>query len=295
MRPSLLIAILLSVVLLGAAAGCTPLAVATKMPLTAPPTVQDGVVLDVLYVRFPPNDPQMNETVWQEIDELHLPADVRRRLEANGLRVGLISGPLPIALEERLDLQEKPATDADLKPLDVDDPTTVRRRQLHVRGGKKSNILVLGERERRSELSVLLRNDDGRVEGRTYRHVLGLFAAKAFPQGNGTVTLDLVPELEHGDSQKRFVPGDGMFRVEFGPPHEVFHQLRCEMELAPGQMLAVTSLPSKPGSLGYQFFHEKDGDLNVQKMLLVRLARSTLDDRFDDSARTAAPADGAKK
>lgn len=270
--------------LLAAAVGCTPLSVVPQSAFAPPGFSKNGIVLDVLYVRFPPGDTAMNETVWQEIDELHFPPDVRIRLEANGLRAGIISGSLPIELEKRLELKEKPTPDEGPKSVDLERPTTIRRRQLHVRNGKKSNILVLGERERRPELSALLRTDDGRVEGKTYRHVLGLFAARAFPEGDGTVRLEMTPEIEHGEPQKRFVPGDGMFRIEFGPPHEVLAALRSSARLGPGQMLVLSTYPKKAGSLGYQFFTEVDDDVVTQKMLLIRLARTDYDDRFDDAA-----------
>ena len=143
----------------------------------------------------------------------------------------------------------------------------------------------MGERQRRDELSVLLRTDDDRVRGRTYRQVMGLFAAKAFPQGDGGIRLELTPELEHGDAQKRFTPGEGMFKVEFGPPHEVLDQLRSTSQLAPGQILAVTTFPKRPGTLGHHFFTENDGDATMQKMLLVRLAQCEYDDRFERRSR----------
>jgi hypothetical protein len=81
-----------------------------------------------------------------------------------------------------------------------------------------------------------------------------------------------------------------MFKVEFGPPHEVIERLRWTARLAPGQMLVVSALPERIGSLGYQFFTERDGDTTVQKMLLVRLTQCEYDDRFAEGTATT-PAD----
>jgi len=263
--------------------GCTQLQPMAKVSLAPPSTAKNGVVLDVLFVRFPLDDPSVNGEVWQEIDELHLPPDARRRLETNGLRAGVISGPLPLKLEQLLQLSEKlSAPDDEPAPIDVDRRPTARQRQLRIRGGRRANIIVMGERERRGELSVLTRGDDDRVQGRTYRQVMGLFAARAFPQGDGGIRLEMTPELEHGDAQKKFTPGEGMFKVEFGPPHEVLEQLRFSMQLAPGQILAVSTFPSRPGTLGYHLFTENNGDVTEQKMLLVRLAQCEYDDRFVD-------------
>jgi hypothetical protein len=274
--------VLSTAALVAASVGCTPLAVTPKPPTAPTKMAKNGVVLDVLFVRFPLGEADLNETVWQEIDELNFAPDVRRRLESNGFRAGLISGAIPHVLEKRLNLHEKIVADDGPKTVDIDATPTAKQKQMHVLGGRRANILVMGEKERRRELAVLLRSDDGRVEGKTYHDVLGLFALRAHPLGDGGVRLDLVPELEHGESQKRFVPGDGMFRVEFGPPHEVIDALRCAARLAPGQILAVSTRSAKPGTLGYQFFTEADGESTMQKMLLVRLAHCEFDDRFSE-------------
>lgn len=270
--------------LLALAAGCSSLDPIKELPLSKPALSKNGVVLDVLFVRFPIDDPEFNRDVWEEIDELHLSADLRRRLEANGFRAGIISGALPTAVEQRLKLTDDPNFDDTPKEVEIEQEPAAKQRQLRIRGGRRANIVAMGETERVPELSLLLRDDAGQVKGRTFQNVLGQFAAKAFPKGDGGVRLELVPELEHGAAQKRFVPGDGMFKVEFGPPREVLDQLRIEASLAPSQMIALTTLPKKVGSLGYRFFTETRGDLTVQKMIIIRLAHSEYDDRFVEGA-----------
>jgi hypothetical protein len=147
-------------------------------------------------------------------------------------------------------------------------------------------FICMGERTRVPELSLLMRSDDGSVRGRTYAHVMGLLLARAFPQGDGRVRLDIVPEVEHGEQQRRFVPGDGMMRVEFGPAHDQFDELEIEAELSPGQTLLLTSLPGREGTLGHHFFAEHS-DRAMQKLFLVRLVTTNYDDRFSPAAPAA--------
>lgn len=264
--------------------GCAPIQPMKQLPLTLPTTAKNGVVLDVLFVRFPADDPQLNKIVWEEIDELHFPAEVRRRLERNGLRAGVIAGPLPLSLENLIQLQDKPQEHADEEPkeIDVEKQPAVKQRQLRLTAGRRSNILTLGETERVPEMSLLMLDDEGQVKGRTYRQVLGMFAARAFPGGDGGARLELIPELEHGTPQKRFVPGDGMFHVEFGPPHEVLNELKLSANLAPGQFVVVGADANRSGSLGYRFFTEERGAAPLRKMLLIRLAQADFDDRFSN-------------
>lgn len=276
-------------------AGCSQIEPIKSLPLSVPKLAKNGVVLDVMFVRAPLGDADLNEVVWNEIDELHFsPAD-RRRFDANGLRAGIISGQLPQPIERLIDLKEQPADDADApKEVDIERPVG-RQRQLRVRPGKRSEIIAMGEGDRVPEMSLLMKDDAGQVKGRTLTNVMGMFAARAYPQGDGGVRLEMTPELEHGAAQKRFVPGDGMFRVEFGPPHEVLEELRISATLAPGQMLALTARPERVGSLGYRFFTEKQGDATMQKMIVIRLAHSEFDERFNDGPALATDEDGIKR
>src|SRR4029077_4305418 len=112
---------------------------------------------------------------------------------------GLISGPLPLRIEHLLDLKEHPTATADApKPVNVDRPPAAKQRQLQLRGGRRMNIVAMGENERIAEMSLLLCDDAGQVKGRNFTDVMGLFAARAFPLGDGGVRLELTPELEHG-------------------------------------------------------------------------------------------------
>jgi hypothetical protein len=278
-----------------AAAGCTPIEPIKNTVLSVPKLAKNGVVLDVMFVRAPAGHADLNEGVWKEIDELHFSAADRRRFESNGLRAGIISGPLPEPIERLLDLKEQPTESADA-PQEVDiERRGAKQRQLRVRPGKRSEIIAMGEGDRVPEMSLLMKDDAGQVKGRTLTNVMGMFAARAYPQGDGGVKLELTPELEHGTAQKRFVPGDGMFRVEFGPPHEVLEELRIAAVLTPGQMLALTARPERVGSLGYRLFTEAQGDATTQKMIVIRLAHSEFDERFSDGPALAADDDGIKR
>ena len=47
-------------------------------------------------------------------------------------------------------------------------------------------------------MSLLMLGVDGQPKGRTYRDVMGLFATRAFLNGDGGARIELIPELEHG-------------------------------------------------------------------------------------------------
>lgn len=263
------------------AAGCTKLDVQKKTGLNWPQASSDSVTLEIFFVRFPLGDAEMNGPLWTTIDEQHLPSEVRRKLATNGFRVGVLGNSLPPSLEKLMNVPaETPLKPGDENLVNLENDSRVRRRMLQVRGGRRSNIIATGEREPHAEMHVLVRGDDDRLSGHTYKQVKGQFAMKAFPQGDGRVRLELIPEIEHGDPQRRFIPGDGMLKVEFGPAREVLDNLRIEATLTPGQMLVLGSLPDRPGSVAHQFFTEQASGPAEQKFVIVRLTQSKHDDLF---------------
>lgn len=250
-----------------------------KLPPT-PPTIET-VALDIITARVPLGDAVANGSMWDEIDEQPLPSELRRTMAANGLRAGVIGTRMPAALEKLLNLSDTPQlVEPGRQIVDFQNDAPLRHRLVRIVSGRWTNIICTGETSRHAELAVLVREADGALRGRTYRQVMGLLATHALLEGDGRVRFELVPEIEHGEAQRRFEPSEGMMKIEFGPPHERYDFLRMSLVLSPGQMLLVTGLPDRPGSLGYQFFMERGAGKPQQKLLLVRLAQTQYDNLF---------------
>ena len=92
--------------------GCTPTLSKGKLSLAPAQMSPDSVGLELFFVRCPFGDPDVNTKLWQEIDEQHLPADLRERLARNGFRAGVVSGQIPVELSKLLELGDKPASGA---------------------------------------------------------------------------------------------------------------------------------------------------------------------------------------
>lgn len=282
-------------------AGCTRLRTEGKSPL-APLGIQpDGIQIEKYSVRYPYADASLNEQMWTEIDEQCLPVELRTRLAANGFRAGVIGITFPSALAQVL--RDNPAaltsefTDEEtetgapaaeplsgVKPVNLLSDAKVRRGLLQTRAGHTSRILSAGEKARIPQLAVLVHGDQGRVTGRTYERVLGLFSLVSQSERDGRVHIELEPELEYGEPQQRYTAGDGMFRFEFRPETKVFNELKISARLSPGQTLVVAGRADMPGSLGYHFFTERaSGQPTEQKLLLLRLMHSPEDDTHRSS------------
>jgi hypothetical protein len=280
LRPGRLLAIAFAAASLG---GCTVEPLRDTEPLLKRPHMSAGsVVLDAFVARFPSADPKLNGPAWREIDELRLPAAVRRRLLANGFRVGVLTGQLPDELTELLSLADTgtlPGEVHTLQAAELAKPPRVVRGHFQLAPGMRKE-LPLGPT--RDELPVLLGDAAGGSSGETYRDAQTLLAVRSHPLPDGRVRLDITPEIAHGQWTRRWdMDEQGVFHVGGGRTSRVFEHLRFEVVLAPGHTLVMSTAPSRQASVGGEFFSEPSGD---QMLLLVRLSQTQHDGALTSSA-----------
>lgn len=247
-----------------------------KEPPSEPPSLPaakmaaDSVVLEIAFVRLSGEALAQQDELWRQVDEQPLPAETRRRMVENGLRAGVVSSQLPPLL--RTLLEEKADALAVTGP-GIPEDVTASQRQLQSRAGKRGVILAGSQQPK---LALLLQQN-GTVTGGEFAQAQCLFAVKTFPQGDGSVRLELVPEIEHGETRQRWIGQEGSFRVDSGREQKVLDHLRMDLRLSPGEVLVVTCTSEQKG-LGKHFFGS--GDPGEQKLLMIRIAQTQYDDVF---------------
>jgi hypothetical protein len=281
-----------ALLVLAIASSCAVVHSPGKSPLVRPQMSADSVVLEIFFVRVPFGKEEANGPLWEEVDEQHLPAEARRQLAQSGFRAGVVAGQMPTTLSQLMELNDKPAPrEADVQKVGLEqmqsEPRVVRR-HLQCRTGQRNEILTS---DVYNELPVLM-SESGGLCGQTYARAQGLLAVKTFPLPDGRVRLDLLPELHYGEPRQRFVGDQGALRLESGRPRRGFENLAFSVTLAPGHMLLVSCLPSRPGSLGHHFFTTVNGGQKEQKLLIIRLAQTQHDGLFEPDAVLPLEGDG---
>jgi len=261
--------------------GCaSPVDPAARTLLNEPRMSDESVVLDLWFVRLPP-DPTAEAAVWSAVDEHEFPRDTRQRLSANGFRVGVCGPQLPAALEEilRNDLTTPDETShpdvadagltqgAEFTPVPATQ-SRVRHRHLQIRPQAETQVVASDVQE---QLTFLV-DHDGRITGRTVRQGQALFTLQVEKAASGGMRVELVPEIHHGQAKQKYVAIDGGYGLETSRPHEVFDALRVAAELAAGELLLLSSSADRPGSLGDCFFHGSSPA--ARRLLLIRLSQS---------------------
>ena len=261
--------------------GCSPIRPkADHSPLKAAQMSPDSVTLDVFFIRFPFCDPVANVELWHQIDEQQIPIETRRRLSANGFRAGVIAGQLPIALSQMLELKGKsaPAGGAQSMPVsEIGSDEGPMWSHKQIRPHKRNEIVTS---EVYPELPVLLSGPDG-VTGKNYQLAQGVLAVSVIPEKDGRVLLEAVPELHHDNEQRTFTGSQGAWRIDMARPRLAFDDMTISVSLAPGQMIVLSSLPSREGSLGHNFLTTDSSGSLEQKLLVIRLSQTQHDELFE--------------
>jgi hypothetical protein len=272
--------LLLAISLCGA--GCSFIdrhaSAAPKSPLGSASPSPDSVTLEILFVRAAIGSDKLNQRIWNHVDEQRLPADLRRMLTENGIRTGVVSGQIPDELAKLMTLTDKKAPNRD-EPVPVnllEEEPNVTMRLLQARAGRRNEVVCSGSYE---QLPLLERREN-QVRGHTFLAADGRMALKSFPTAANEVDIELVPEIHHGEKMPRWVGSDGVLRLDAGKPREVFDWLGMRFKLSPGEMLVMTNLPDRPGSLGHYFFTQPTSERTSQKLLVIRLSQESKDSQF---------------
>jgi hypothetical protein len=249
--------------------------------LTAPPdaalekllrpvtTSPDSVTLEIFEVRIPLDENQRVESLWQRANEQCFDAELRRRLLANGLRVGVLGGTLPDDLSDLLGLTGEATEETSERVITPESavPRVTRRIVQVNRQGQRT----LQTTETLPEAQVLL-SEDGQLRGKTYRQVEGRYELRAESKPGQRVSVRLAPELHHGELRNRYAGSDqGALLMIPSREREAFERLTVQAELAPGELLVVGCLPHAEGSLGETLHTASSKGRRERKFVLVRV------------------------
>ena len=242
----------------------------------------DNVLIETVLVRFPQSASTKVDELWKLCNEGIIDFDVRQRLDRNGLRAGVIIGELPPLVRAQMEeTAHKRSTDT-LESAGLAADVDNQGRQLQCRAGRRKDLLV--KPELTDPLTVLSTRDGKHVTGDIFERATVLFDLRAMPHGDGSATVELTPEVQHGAHRQIFVHSDFGTRPEMRRGMQNWTELKIAAKLQPRQMLMVSST-SPPKALGSAFFVSKTAEQTEEHVvLLVYLAETQLDDLFAPEA-----------
>lgn len=251
--------------------------------------------MEVLFVRCADDSGAEVETLWKDVDEQVIDEPVRRRLAANGLRVGILRGALPASV-----LADTPpplaAADADADAVPpaatADAAPPVVRQVLRLLPGRENEVVALRSVP---NLVVMQRDDDG-LRGSSYADALPHFSVRAWPGADGRVRLELVPAIRHGPVERSWVGEEGVFTVEAGQRRQLLETLRCTAEVPADAMLVVGAAGDAGTTVGDALFRPRGAGPKEWRLLAMRPIDPAVDPMFrPGESRTAGGAAAASR
>jgi hypothetical protein len=233
--------------------------------------------LEIGFVRYDVHDAVLHEELWNFVDEQALGPEARRRLNANGLRAGVVMGTLPPPIAERL-------AQATVGDPAAGDPA----------GGRKLLRLLPG---RRAEVVaatavpalVLIEEGEDGVRGATYHDATPQVAIEARPAADGCVHLEAVPEVKHGPVVRSWVGEEGLFRLEAGQRRHRLEHLEIAATLRPRSLLIVGCAGDPTSTIGDALLRDRVG--GSLRLLVLRPLEAAVDPLFAAAPVDAEPSD----
>ncbi|WP_165069848.1 hypothetical protein [Paludisphaera rhizosphaerae] len=236
------------------------------------------VTLRMAILSRPFRDPTINDTVWRSVDEQAVAPAERQALQANGVRIGRITGDLPRELEALLNAP----------PPNKVEPVTFLVPE------STQELFTLAEPL--DQVSLLL-NLAGRVTGKDYSQASGFYRVTPEHHDAGSVALRLTPEVHHGQVQTSYQPlqpGPGYspqeFKIANGQQQDALSDLTANLVVEPNQTVVLGCHPDQERSLGAFLFTASGDqpDQRTQRMVLIWADRNQMG-VIDERGRKTAP------
>ncbi|VAX41328.1 hypothetical protein MNBD_PLANCTO02-395 [hydrothermal vent metagenome] len=230
------------------------------------PPSRNAVQLEVIIIERPQGDPLLEKSLWKEVDQIGaLDPDVRDILQKNGFKVGVTASDPPEALQtmvqQAIEKNKRQITHGQQAPSSLQKVALLEGTSSDL---QTSNFF--------STCQVTIQKKTGDVKKKTFENARCLFRVEAHRLQEGWVTLQFIPEIQHGAKQLRHTAGKRNWKLTTSQAKYSLYEQQFEITLNMGEMAMISSQGESPNSLGQQFFSETKEDKEaVQRLLVVRL------------------------
>jgi hypothetical protein len=231
----------------------------------------DSVVIEMAILDLNADSRAAAKQLWQEVDELQLEPDARKRLATHGLRSGVIGVHVPQWICQGLSDQSKHLQMDSNNGMAVPSDIIVQRR-LQCRAGRRREVPIGAHFEK----LTVTDDSDSPTEYSSGQCLLTLTTS---PLGDGRVKLELVPEIHYGEPKQRWVGQGGHFRSDIALESASFDDMKVTVTLNPGETLVFAATP-KEDRLGRVVCQSEAVETPPGRLVLLRLAQTQTDDLF---------------
>ena len=280
--------------------GCSPWnPVEKKSALVFPKSriAPDAVGLEVAVVQIDSDQEEDFETYWRQLDSQELPVELRKRLDQNGVRVGVMASHPPTVFHglvgpRTIDPASLSKFERELHKKRLLRPQSrmVEHTRISNREGQSHPVSVSGVHP---EISWIVRSENQQTVG-AGKTVQGVMTVTTYPQGDGSVRLVIRPEIHHGLAKTRIGVAERSYLMKSGQSVTPVDELKFDVSLRSGEsiVLAPTSDVADLGELLFGIGGQKSEVAEPKsskpvrpkhRMLMIRVVQTQMDDLFSDN------------
>jgi hypothetical protein len=223
-----------------------------------------AMLIEILFVERPTDDPLVGNGLWREIDEVGaVDPKVKDVLTKNGFRVGVSSSSPPRALQTLLGMA--------MEIPDANTPDDARKlvgRRVAVASGSQTQV----QTSQVIESCAIVAVGGEKPKSGTWENARCVFQLKVQRVQEGWAKLEFTPEIHYGEQKLRQTAHEAGWQLENSQRIVPFHTQRFELTLIQGDMAIIAPTGEDPKSLGRHFFLSEGEAGALQRMLIVRLA-----------------------
>jgi hypothetical protein len=238
-----------------------------KKELPALQPAADAIQLEVVFVERPVGDRLLGNELWQYVDQIvNLEPEAQRDLERNGFRIGVAASVPPPALQTMLGLKSGFNVEHESS-----ESQQLSGKKFFLQSGSTASVQV-SDVYPACEFTLYPTYMSKAGETRSYESAQCVYQITAHREQEGWARLEFIPEIQHGTSRMRPVPGPDDWRLLASQQIDRLYGQRFSVRLNIGEMAIVTARENLPGTAGRRFFIGPEETDNVQRLLIVRLA-----------------------
>ncbi len=240
---------------------------------------KDAVGIETILIRLSPYQVSQLNEVWAMLDEQSVAPERRFVMDRNGIRVAKAPGQLPAILDGWLRDSERRRSGDPMEQTGLAADVTTYSQLWRCRPNSRKEVTI----RNLAHDDITIFYNDGATKGATYSGPHLLFSLHAAPQGDGTASVRLTPEIQYGEASRKVVARDSAIRTDERRPNVVWDDVSIEMRLRQGDCIVLGPTHESRG-LGEHFFHCMTSSGELQPVLmLARLSEMRLDDAFESA------------
>ena len=243
--------------------------------------VPGAVAMEVAVTQVDVSQSELLANFWSQLDQQAFALETRQLLDANGLRVGVLSPQATVEFEELLSDKEMDTSDLKLweKQLTEVHGTTSSRKILHERVQNEIDELYRVPTSEVSEsASWIVKTKSSQYAGQG-EQVRAFVQLSTLPQGSGQVQLVVVPEVHFGRTRPTIGVHENSMFLKSEQAIKRIYDLQLQINLRPGETLVLGPTEQVLG-MGEMMFGNGTRDDYWHRLLLVRIVHTQNDDLF---------------